>query len=144
MSFNHSIVVTEIKKQNQLDSFSDVIVHCRWDYKTYHVDHPDIVLSTPGATPFTVEKEDLSDNFINYEDLNEETVITWIESNAVGVIQDIKRRHIEELTEQIQPTFEVVYNPWDNPDLPSTHIVMPEPDVVPTPGQEPTPTDAPA
>jgi hypothetical protein len=119
--FTHTIRITELKKQKHLDDFSDVIVHCRWELKTFHEDHPEIVEIFVGATPFHVKPEDLQEGFTDFCDLTEADLIKWVEANAWN-IPDLKKRHEVKIMENIEEPYEVVNNPWnyDNiaPDMP--------------------------
>lgn len=111
MSFNHTIRITELKKQKQLDKFSEVVVHCRWELKTFHEDHPEIVKTFPGATPFHVKLEHLQSGFTDFSNLTEADLISWVEANAWN-IPDLKKKHEEQILEEIEDPYETVSDPW--------------------------------
>jgi hypothetical protein len=114
--FTHTIKITELKKQKHLDNFSDVVVHCRWELKTFHEDHPEIVETFIGATPFQVKPEDLQNGFTDFCDLTESDLISWVEANAWN-IPDIKKKHKRIILEKVEDFYEVVNNPWDHPEF---------------------------
>jgi len=116
MAFTHTIRITELKKQKQLDEFSEVVVHCRWELKSFHEDHPEIEKTFPGATPFRVTSKGLSENFTPFEDLSEADLIKWVEATALN-IPDLKVKHEQQINEEIEDPFEVVGNPWNHEDV---------------------------
>jgi hypothetical protein len=123
MSFNHSIRITELKKQKKLDEFSEVVIHCRWELKTFHEDHPDIVETFPGATPFHVKPEDLQGDFTDFCDLTEADLIKWVEANAWN-IPNLKQKNEEKIMEKIEDPYETVNDPWNHNDV--TPPITPE------------------
>lgn len=118
MSFNHTIRITELKKQKKLDEFSEVVVHCRWELKSFHEDHPEIVKTFPGATPFQIKPKDLQCGFTDFCDLTEADLIAWVEANAWN-IPNLKEKHENEILEEIEDPYELVNNPWNHEDIPS-------------------------
>lgn len=116
MSFNHTIRITELKKQKQLDAFSDVVVHCKWELKTYHEDHPEEIKTFSGATPFHVKSSDLEGGFTEFSELTESDLIAWVEANAWN-IPDLKKRHEEKLLEKFEDPYETVSSPWGSDDV---------------------------
>lgn len=109
--FNHTLRITELRKQKELGEFSDVVVHCNWVLRTYHEDHPNIVKEFPGATPFSVREFQLKNNFTNFEDLTESDLISWVEDTA-WYINDKKKNHETQILNEINPVHEVIKNPW--------------------------------
>jgi hypothetical protein len=116
--FTHTIKITELKKQKQMDAFSDVVIHCRWQLKTTYSENPDIEKTFPGATPFHVKPEDFADGFTDFADLTEEQVISWIAPNAWN-LPEIKARFEREILEEIEQPYEVINNPWNHDDVPT-------------------------
>lgn len=68
-----------------------------------------------GATPFDLSTVD-PDNFIAYEDLTEETVLSWIKSQVTsspGYEEHINERISSQIDEKENPTIEVTGGfPW--------------------------------
>lgn len=121
--FTHTIKISELKKQKQIDSFSDVVVHCRWQLKTTYSERPDIEQIFDGATPFTVTVENLEQGFTDFSDLTEEDVISWVKLNAWN-LEDLKKRNENKILQSIEDAYIIVNNPWNSQDILSGHEVL--------------------
>jgi hypothetical protein len=116
--FAHSIKITELKKQKQIDAFSDVVVHCRWELKTTYNNDSEMFETFSGATPFFVKPEDLQNGFTDFSNLTESDLISWVELNAMN-LNDLKKKNERKILERIENTYEVVNNPWNHEDIPT-------------------------
>ena len=108
--FTHTITISELKKQRKLGDFSDVVIDCNWQLKTTYNEDLRFTEVFIGSTSFQVNIEDLSNNFINFSDLTESDLISWIELD----ISRIKKRVEKEMLEKIENPCDVVKCPWDN------------------------------
>lgn len=114
-NYIHNIKISELKKTTIGES-SDVVIHCRWKLSTYREDLPDNVVIFDGATPFKVSADQIGGDFINYEDLQESDVISWVQQNALN-LEDLKRKNEKQIENSLKPPLDVVKNPWNHPDL---------------------------
>lgn len=121
--FTHTIRITELKKQKQMDSFADVVVHCRWELKTTYSENPDVVRTFSGATPFYVKPENFADGFTEFADLTEADLITWVELNAIN-LPELKEKNEDSILEEIEDPYVVVNNPWEHEDVPTGPAVV--------------------
>jgi len=114
MNFIHEFKVLKLTKRSNVGPLENVIVHCRWQLTSYREDYPDIKKISECATPFTINLQDLEGNFISFEDLAEQDVISWIESNSKPAIISIKKQHKNDINEKIEHVDEVIENPWES------------------------------
>lgn len=121
--FTHTIKITELKKQKQIDSFSDVVVHCRWQLETTYSERPEHKETFTGATPFKVTAEQLQAGFTDFSDLTEADLISWVESNAWN-LSDLKKKNEDRILELIEDPYVVVSNPWEHEDVPTGPAVV--------------------
>jgi hypothetical protein len=111
--FIHTIKVTQLTVEDNFNDFNNVVVHCRWSLETYHKDFPDTVECFSGAVPFKVSEIDLQESFINFEELTEDQVASWIPKNVVSFGM-YKKNNIEKLTEILFSKKTVIENPWQD------------------------------
>jgi len=80
MAYTYNWQITGLKKQNT-DSVNGVIIGTHWKLTATDSDGNEGTFS--GATPFTLSQVDY-DNFIAYEDLEEQHVIGWVKAVVTG------------------------------------------------------------
>ena len=81
MAINYTWAIKALSKTNGND-LNDVIVGTRWEVTG--TDTSDDVSGTfVGATPFTINSVD-PENFVEYSQLTEDTVIDWIKNTVSG------------------------------------------------------------
>jgi hypothetical protein len=108
-------------KRKDSEELKNIIVQTYWE--KIGTDEDGNTGSFQGATPFDLTTVD-PDNFVEYEDLTEEMVLSWIQSIVVGLYADRVNKEIaDQIEEKKNPTVEVFSGfPWD-----------PEEEVTPTP-----------
>ncbi len=122
--FVHTIKITELKKQKQMDAFSDVVIHCRWVLKTTYNGDEEMVETFSGATPFFIKPENLQNGFTDFSDLSESDLISWVELNAWN-LKDLKKENERKILERIEDPYEVISNPWNHEDIPAPASAAP-------------------
>lgn len=96
MAYTYTWKLKSLKKQNT-DSFENVIVGTQW--KVTATDENGVEGSFDGATPY--KAVDINgDGFIDYQDLSEEVVLTWIKSTVSGSLSTNYWSHISEQIEK--------------------------------------------
>jgi len=108
---NYTWEITGIKRKNTSD-LSNVIVQTYW--KKVGTDEDGNQGTFSGATPFDLSTVD-PDNFVEYEDLTEEMVLSWIQSVVVGGYEDHVNGVIaKQIEDQVNPVTEDNGNalPW--------------------------------
>lgn len=96
MAYTYTWKLKSFKKQNT-DSLEDVIVGTQW--KVTATDENGIEGSFDGATPYKAVDVN-GDGFIDYQDLTEEIVLTWIKSTVSGSASTNYWGHISEQIEK--------------------------------------------
>jgi hypothetical protein len=99
MAVTYTWDITDIKKAQQVDGLTDVIVHIRW--KKIGTDEKGTIGEFVGATPLTAS----SGSFTPYEELTKEQVLGWIQSIVVGPYE-------QHVTDQIQKQIIKKNDPW--------------------------------
>lgn len=98
-------------------NLNNVVVATRWTITG--TDEDGNSATYEGATPFRFEEVD-QNNFIDFNNLTEETVLSWIQEVVIG---DYLKRPQEEIQKQINkfknPVSDVHYFPWA-PTVPVT------------------------
>jgi hypothetical protein len=116
MALTYEWKITQIKKTTN-DSVDNAIIGTRWEVKGIDANGNDGLFT--GATPFTLDQID-PDNFIPYNELTEEMVLSWIKEYVSGSnrvtnywdhISDRINKQIEEKTSIIS-NVEAVNLPW--------------------------------
>lgn len=111
MSLTYVWSLTKFKKQNTSE-LNNVIVQTFW--KKTGTDENGVSATFRGATPFDLSSVD-PNNFIAYEDLTEEIILSWIQTKVSN--DDIQRDHIdqsiqENINKKISSTVESLDFPW--------------------------------
>lgn len=114
MALTYAWKLTGLKKGNT-ESAQDVVIGTRWELTGTDEDGNSGTFS--GATPFKLENVEFH-NFVPYENLDQDTVIGWIQAEVVGGYKD----HVEQ---KILAQIEAVKNeikdvqatdfPWADP-----------------------------
>jgi hypothetical protein len=116
MALTYEWKITQIKKTTN-DSVDNAIIGTRWEVKGIDANGNDGLFT--GATPFTLDQID-PDNFVPYNELTEEMVLSWIKEYVSGSnrvtnywdhISDRINKQIEEKTSIIS-NVEAVNLPW--------------------------------
>jgi hypothetical protein len=97
---NYTWKITNIKRKDTQD-LSNIIVQTYW--KKIGTDDDGNIGEFDGATPFDLSTVD-PNNFVAYDDLTEEIVLSWIQS----VVVDEYERHVNE---QIAKQIDAIVNP---------------------------------
>lgn len=108
---NYTWEITGIKRKNTSD-LSNVIVQTYW--KKVGTDEDGNQGTFSGATPFDLSTVD-PDNFVEYEDLTEEMVLSWIQSVVVdGYEEHVNGVIAKQIEDQVNPVTEDNGNalPW--------------------------------
>lgn len=108
MSLTYTWSLTRFKKKNT-SQLNNVIVQTYWN-KT-GTDENGNSATFSGATPFDISSVD-PDNFVSYEDLTEETVLSWIQS-ATAEYDHIDRHIQRMIDDQLNPEIETSDFPWN-------------------------------
>jgi hypothetical protein len=111
---NYTWEITGIKRKDT-STIDNIIVQTYW--KKIGTDENGNTAHFSGATPFDLSTVDPT-NFVNYEDLTEEMVLSWIQSQVVGEYEThVNERISERIEEQINPiTEETESFPWSPVD----------------------------
>jgi hypothetical protein len=88
MALTYAWKLTGLKKGNT-ESAQDVVIGTRWELTG--TDEDGISGTFSGATPFKLENVEFH-NFVPYQDLDQDTVIGWIQAEVVGGYKD----HVEQ------------------------------------------------
>jgi len=88
MALTYEWKLTGLKKGNT-ESAQDVVIGTRWELTG--TDEDGISGTFSGATPFKLENVEFH-NFVPYQDLDQDTVIGWIQAEVVGGYKD----HVEQ------------------------------------------------
>ena len=126
MALTYAWKLTGLKKGNT-ESAQDVVIGTRWELTGTDEDGNSGTFS--GATPFKLENVEFH-NFVPYENLDQDTVIGWIQAEVVGGYKD----HVEQ---KILDQIEAVKN--EIKDVQATDFPWAEPVVEP---ESPVTTEA--
>ena len=103
MSLTYTFSLKKLKKENT-DQLNDVVTQIYWT-KTA-TDENGNSATIPGGTPFNISSAD-PDNFISYENLNDEIILSWIpDSNDDEMFRAI-------INEQLNPEIDSSNFPWN-------------------------------
>ena len=132
MSFTYTWRIDRIAKKSS-GTIQDAIVQTFWNVTGTDSDGNSATFN--GATPFDISTVD-PNNFVNYDDLDEEVVLSWVK-NVVNSDPTYKAhidmRIAKEIEETAQPTNELTSGfPWQDG----------EEQVTPTPPDEDPPSDS--
>jgi len=75
----------------------------------------------PGATPFELNTVD-PENFVSYEDLTEEIILSWIQGVVVGGYEEhVNQQIANQISDKVSPVTEVTSGfPWESPVVKET------------------------
>jgi hypothetical protein len=118
MALTYAWKLTGLKKANS-ETTKDVIIGTRWELTGTDADGNSGTFS--GATPFSMANVEMH-NFVPYENLDQDTVIGWIQAEVVGGYKD----HVEQ---KILAQIEAVKN--EIKDVQATDFPWAEPVVEP-------------
>lgn len=114
MPLTYTWKLKSLKKTNTTE-FSDLVIQTYWECTGTDEDGDSGTFS--GATPF--DPQDVNgDGFINYEDLTEAIVLSWIQSTVAGSYKEhIDYQIMKQINEKKMPIVEVTENqlPWAPP-----------------------------
>ena len=119
MALTYAWKLTGLKKGNT-ESAQDVVIGTRWELTG--TDEDGISGTFSGATPFKLENVEFH-NFVPYQDLDQDTVIGWIQAEVVGGYKDHVEQNIARQIEAVKSQVKDVQAtdfPWAEP------IVEPE------------------
>lgn len=119
MALTYEWKLTGLKKGNT-ESAQDVVIGTRWELTGTDEDGNSGTFS--GATPFKLENVEFH-NFVPYENLDQDTVIGWIQAEVVGGYKDHVEQNIVRQIEAVKSQVKDVQAtdfPWAEP------IVEPE------------------
>lgn len=107
---NYTWEITSIKRKDT-STLNNIIVQTYW--RKTGTDENGNSGQFSGATPFDLSTVD-SDNFVAYEDLTEEMVLSWIQSVVVGGYEEHVNEVIaNQIDQQANPVTEVTEGfPW--------------------------------
>ena len=114
MALTYAWKLTGLKKGNT-ESAQDVVIGTRWELTGTDEDGNSGTFS--GATPFKLENVEFH-NFVPYENLDQDTVIGWIQAEVVGGYKDHVEQKILDQIEAVKNEIKDVQAtdfPWAEP-----------------------------
>jgi len=114
MALTYAWKLTGLKKGNT-ESAQDVVIGTRWELTG--TDEDGISGTFSGATPFKLENVEFH-NFVPYQDLDQDTVIGWIQAEVVGGYKDHVEQNIARQIEAVKSQVKDVQAtdfPWAEP-----------------------------
>jgi hypothetical protein len=128
MALTYEWKLTGLKKGNT-DSAQDVVIGTRWELTG--TDEDGISGTFSGATPFKLENVEFH-NFVPYQDLDQDTVIGWIQAEVVGGYKDHVEQNIARQIEAVKSQVKDVQAtdfPWAEPVVePEAPVTLEEED----------------
>jgi hypothetical protein len=122
MALTYAWKLTGLKKGNT-ESAQDVVIGTRWELTGTDEDGNSGTFS--GATPFKLENVEFH-NFVPYENLDQDTVIGWIQAEVVGGYKDHVEQNIARQIEAVKSQVKDVQAtdfPWAEPVVePEAHV----------------------
>jgi hypothetical protein len=119
MAITYTWAVKSIKVKNE-ELNEDVVVQTYWTKTGVDENGNEGVFH--GATPFTRDPTDSSGPFIPFEQLTEQDVLSWIQSQVTNTYEDhVNERILKMIEEKAAPVVEKTM-PWDtepSPDAPA-------------------------
>jgi hypothetical protein len=102
--------LTSLKRKDSSD-LKNIIVQTNW--KKIGTDEDGNTGTFNGATPFELSSVD-PDNFVNYEDITEEIILSWIQTVVSGSYEEhVNEKIAEQIEAKINPVTEVTGGfPW--------------------------------
>jgi hypothetical protein len=128
MALTYAWKLTGLKKGNT-ESAQDVVIGTRWELTGTDEDGNSGTFS--GATPFKLENVEFH-NFVPYQDLDQDTVIGWIQAEVVGGYKDHVEQNIARQIEAVKSQVKDVQAtdfPWAEPVVePEAPVTLEEED----------------
>jgi hypothetical protein len=102
--------LTSLKRKDSSD-LKNIIVQTNW--KKIGTDEDGNTGTFNGATPFELSSVD-PNNFVNYEDITEEIILSWIQTVVSGSYEEhVNEKIAEQIEAKINPVTEVTGGfPW--------------------------------
>lgn len=133
MSFTYEWKVTSLKVKNEVnvnnEELPNAVVQTYWEVSGTNADG--VTGTFSGATPFTAKKVP-SGEFVAFEELTEETVLSWIQADVNN--NPVYKKHIDEqIQRMIDDKNQVVREipkaglPWATPE---DEVTPPTPDPI--------------
>lgn len=111
MAITYTWKVTGLRKVQSAEGLNNVVIGTRWE--KIGTDENGNEGKFVGATPFNVSAID-PDNFIDWENLTEEVVLSWIKPVVVGSYEDhVNNQIAKQIRDKKSPVEEVQQLPWD-------------------------------
>jgi len=109
MAITYTWKVTGLKKTST-EGLSDVVIGTQWNCKGTDEDGNEGTFS--GATPFKASDVNV-DSFVNFSQLTEETVLSWIKPVVTGGYWDhVKEQIQKQINGKKNPIVDVPHMPW--------------------------------
>jgi hypothetical protein len=112
MSITYTWEITGLKTKNLSELKPEAVIQTYW--KKIGTDAEGRIGTFSGATPFTLDPNDDSGPFIQFEELTEQDDINWIQTVVIGDYETHVNSQIEkQIQDQITPTVDASL-PWAN------------------------------
>jgi len=87
----HEILIQKLKVKKQLEGtgLANVVISCDWDLHTWHKNHPGTRYGVLNYLEFSLPEGEFEE-FVPYESLTREIVISWIEQNTPNM-EELKK-----------------------------------------------------
>lgn len=111
MALTYTWKITNLRKVDQMEGLSDVVVHARWTRTGVDENGHDGTFT--GATPLRAPSS--GSNFTSFESLTEEQIIDWIKSEITanpGYEEHIVGQITKQIDAKKRPVIEVELLPW--------------------------------
>lgn len=117
MAITYTWKVTGLRKVDSVDGLDNVVIGTRWE--KIGTDEDGNEGKFVGATPFKPSDID-PNNYIDWDNLTEDVVLSWIKPVVVGSYEDHVNGVIaKQIRDKRSPVSEVQHMPWD-PNPPTT------------------------
>ena len=124
----HEILIQKLKVKKQLEGteLTNVVISCDWDLHTWHKNHPGTRYGVSNYLEFSLPEEEFEE-FVPYESLTREIVISWIEQNTPNM-EELKKSQEQLPDLQFEDSeYDYVSNPFPIQES------IPEPEPEPEP-----------
>jgi hypothetical protein len=112
MAITYTWKITNLRKVEAVEGYSDVVVHARWARTGIDEDGNDGTFH--GATPLKLPSNNV-ENFTPFDELTEEQIIEWIKSETT-TMPGYEQHMVEQINKQIKlkknPIIDVDVLPW--------------------------------
>jgi len=117
MAITYTWKVTGLRKVESVNGLENVVIGTRWEKIGTDEDGNEGKFN--GATPFKPSEID-PDNFIDWDNLSEEVVLSWIKPVVVGSYQEhVNEQIAKQIRDKRSPVSDIQHMPWD-PNPPAT------------------------